>query len=69
MLAHHPSIAWDGTVSNARTYTEEDLRTLIGDLEDREYRWEIGTIRRSGQPGGKVYLLGLPERGGEAAAN
>lgn len=33
-------IAWDGAVSNARTYTREDLERLTKDLDDG-YIWEI----------------------------
>ena len=62
-------IAWDGAVSNARTYTEEDLRLLITAVEYWEDSLEIVGIRRCRHPGEKVYLLGLPEQGAEAAAN
>jgi len=52
-------IAWDGAVSNARTYTAADLDELLVPLRDRDdYRWEVGTV---GGPGGqKLWLLGLP---------
>ncbi len=53
-------IAWDGAVSNARTYTVADLRELTASLQAPDYEWEMATLRSRGQPGGKVYLLGLP---------
>jgi hypothetical protein len=36
--------AWDGAVSNARTYTLSDLDKLLHGLETSTYRWEKGTI-------------------------
>ena len=51
-------VAWDGAVSNARTYTVGDLEELTAPLEADGYRWEIGV--KKGRGGGKVWLLGLP---------
>jgi hypothetical protein len=51
-------IAWDGAVSNARTYTLEDIEILIQGLSDENYHWEKGKIK--GKGGNKVYLLGKP---------
>ncbi len=51
-------IAWDGAVSNARTYTLEDMDILIQGLSDENYQWEKGKIK--GKGGNKVYLLGKP---------
>jgi hypothetical protein len=51
-------IAWDGAVSNARTYTLEDMEILIQGLSDENYQWEKGKIK--GKGGSKVYLLGIP---------
>jgi hypothetical protein len=50
--------AWDGAVSNARTYTLEDLNSLISGLETENYTWEKG--RLTGRTN-KLYLLGLPK--------
>lgn len=50
--------AWDGALSNARTYTLEDLDELLSDLRSEDYVWEKGVIK------GKLkhlYLLGLPQ--------
>ena len=57
-------IAWDGTTSNARTYTPADLRELTADLQAPDYVWEIGVTTRKGYPGNASYLLGLPSRPG-----
>lgn len=51
-------IAWDGTTSNARTYTPDDLRELTRELVADDYVWEIGTTRKKGYPGNASYLLG-----------
>ncbi|WP_194973460.1 hypothetical protein [Aquiflexum lacus] len=51
-------IAWDGAVSNARTYTLKDIDILIQGLSDENYQWEKGKIK--GKGGNKVYLLGKP---------
>lgn len=51
-------IAWDGAVSNARTYTLDDMEILIQGLSDKNYQWEKGKIK--GKGGNKVYLLGMP---------
>ena len=52
-------IAWDGAVSNARTYTQDDLDTLLNDLEDDNYVWEKGIVKGKSS---NLYLLGLPKR-------
>lgn len=51
-------IAWDGAVSNARTYTLEDMGELIEGLTDENYSWEMGKVK--GKGGNKLYLLGYP---------
>jgi hypothetical protein len=52
-------IAWDGAVSNARTYTLNDLEEVLKGLDSADYIWEKGIVK--GRFGGKVYLLGLPK--------
>lgn len=52
------AIAWDGAVSNARTYTLEDLRELLDGVDSASYRWDMGTLQ--GRGGNKLYLLGVP---------
>lgn len=49
--------AWDGAVSNARTYNLKDLDFLLDGLETDDYSWEKGKI--SGK-GNKLYLIGMP---------
>jgi len=50
--------AWDGAISNARTYTLKDLSLLLKDLQSEQYHWESGSI--SGKPSDKLYLIGKP---------
>lgn len=52
------TIAWDGAVSNARTYTLSDLDILLNDLKSDHYAWEKGSLK--GKGGKKIYLLGIP---------
>nr|WKN37514.1 hypothetical protein K4G66_02170 [Tunicatimonas sp. TK19036] len=52
-------IAWDGSVSNVRTYTLDDMDILLEGLKTDQYRWEKGSIKGKGGP--KLYLLGLPQ--------
>ena len=49
--------AWDGAVSNVRTYTLEDLDILLEGLESENYKWEKGKIKKKAN---KIYLLGIP---------
>lgn len=49
--------AWDGAVSNARTYTLNDLDQLLEGLQDEHYQWEKGII--SGKIP-SIYLIGKP---------
>ncbi len=49
--------AWDGAVSNVRTYTLEDLDILLEGLETEDYKWEKGKITKKAN---KIYLLGIP---------
>jgi hypothetical protein len=48
--------AWDGAVSNARTYTLEDLDELLAGIRAEGYKWEKGSLK--GKMGNKLYLLG-----------
>ncbi|GAA3928492.1 class I SAM-dependent methyltransferase [Hymenobacter algoricola] len=50
--------AWDGAVSNVRTYTLEDLDSLLNGLETEHYTWEKGRITGRVK---KLYLLGMPK--------
>lgn len=50
--------AWDGTVSNIRTYTINDMNELLKGFDSKNYNWETGSIE--GKPTGKLYLIGKP---------
>lgn len=39
------TFAWDGAVSNVRTYNESDFRQLIQDDIDPDYCWEFSTVK------------------------
>ncbi|MCO4761357.1 MAG: hypothetical protein KC502_07625 [Myxococcales bacterium] len=54
-------VAWDGAVSNARTYTQSDMDELLTGLHADDYTWEKGTVGGFG-PARQLYLLGLPQR-------
>jgi len=49
--------AWDGSVSNVRTYTLKDLNELIDDIQTDDYTWKKDTI---GGRMKKIYLTGMP---------
>ncbi len=49
-------IAWDGAVSNARTYTLSDLDELISEINEGNYSWKKGLVKGKGGP--KLYLIG-----------
>lgn len=49
--------AWDGAVSNLRTYTLSDLDNLLKDVPSENYKWEKGIIKGKSK---KLYLLGTP---------
>lgn len=51
---------WDGTVSQLRAYTPDELRGLAASLGDVGYRWNAGKVRRPGSPAHLTYLIGLP---------
>lgn len=53
-------LSWDGAVSNARTYTKQDLEYLLSQIHSQAYSWEIGTVKNARLPGKMSYLLGLP---------
>lgn len=50
--------AWDGAVSNARTYTLQDMDILLAGLDSEEYLWDKGVLNGRSN---KLYLMGLPE--------
>ena len=51
------AFAWDGAVSNARTYTIKDLEVLLEGLGSKKYKWTSGTVDGKIK---KLYLMGSP---------
>ncbi len=51
-------IAWDGTISNMRTYTENDLNNLLDPIRNDDYTWDIAKVKQAGVS--KIYILGYP---------
>ncbi|MER6301147.1 hypothetical protein ABT247_16505 [Kitasatospora sp. NPDC001539] len=65
------AFTWDGIASNLRTYTTEELREMVHDLDAPDYSWETGVLKPEGRGGPPVtYLIGRPVgiEGGKAAA-
>ena len=50
--------AWDGAVSNARTYTMDDIEVILSKIRKPEYTWEPGVLK--GKKSKKMYLIGYP---------
>ena len=50
--------AWDGAVSNARTYTMDDIEIILSKIRKPEYTWEPGVLK--GKKAKKMYLIGYP---------
>ena len=50
--------AWDGAVSNARTYTMGDIEIILSKIRKPEYTWEPGVLK--GKKAKKMYLIGYP---------
>lgn len=51
--------AWDGAVSNARTYTRSDLNELLSETAGQDYVWTIRTI--DAMPAKHICLIGMPK--------
>ena len=51
---------WDGTVSQLRAYTPDELNALAASLGDVGYRWTAGKVRGRDSPIHLTYLIGLP---------
>ena len=53
-------ICWDGIVSVLRTYSTDELKKLISDLNRKDdYIWEIGKVPSG--PSKVIYLMGYPK--------
>lgn len=50
--------AWDGAVSNIRTYTKSDIAELIADIPSDGYTWEVRSIEA--KPSRHICLIGMP---------
>ena len=50
----------DGVVSCLRTYTPDELRTLIAELGETDYEWEIGEDPIPHSPIAATWLIGYP---------
>ena len=50
--------AWDGAVSNARTYTLDDLNVLLNQIDSSGYEWK--KVVHKGKTR-KIFLTGTPE--------
>lgn len=50
-------ILWDGVVSSLRTYSVEEMNTLVSNLNNKEnFNWEVGRVKSG--PTKILYLLG-----------
>ncbi len=58
--------AWDGFVSNLRTYSLEELEEMVSCLEGEKYIWETGRLIPTKEKIKRdvLYLLGYPEHPG-----
>jgi hypothetical protein len=51
---------WDGVVSHLRTYSPEELRKMIADMQAPDYVWEMGEFAVPPVPGAFPWLTGSP---------
>ena len=52
--------AWDGQASLMRTYSFKDLESIIEELDNNKYSWEIDdALKKSGKKAG-YYVFGYP---------
>jgi hypothetical protein len=58
--------AWDGVVSNLRTYRPDELRALIAAVASEGYSWEVGQLAAPEARAPITYVLGYPH-GGDSA--
>ena len=48
---------WDAVISNIRTYSQKELRQIVGSINCDDYHWEIGRIDSTQG----IYLIGHPK--------
>jgi len=54
-------VGWDRIVSSLRTYSVEEMKNLISELDNKDdFEWEVGRIRSG--PGFILYLLGAEKK-------
>lgn len=53
--------AWDGQASLMRTYTADDLESMIADFRDENYQWEIADAKNNKGKGQGYYIMGYPK--------
>jgi len=52
---------WDGIVSSLRTYSVQEMKKLISELDNKDdFEWEVGRLRSG--PGFILYLLGAEKK-------
>jgi hypothetical protein len=56
-------LCFDGIISCLRTYSNQELNTLIAQLHAPGYTWEVGHVRSPLSPIGVLYALGYPTPG------
>ncbi len=52
--------AWDGQASLMRTYTFEDFRSLLRDVNDSNYQWSVEDAKKSNGKKAGYYVVGYP---------
>ncbi len=52
-------LCFDGIVSCLRTYSDDELQTMVDDLEGTPYVWRFGRARTLLSPLGVRYLIGV----------
>lgn len=53
-------LVFDGVVSCLRTYTPDEMRDLVGQLDAQDYVWQIGEAPIPGTPLAVTYAIGYP---------
>ena len=54
--------AWDGQTSIMRTYTFEDIKSLLGENKDGSYVWEINQAKNSNGRKAGYYIFGYSKK-------
>ncbi len=54
------AVTFDGLVSNLRTYTPDELREMVEELDAPDYEWDIGEAPIPHMAGRITYLIGHP---------